>query len=74
MMRLNQTRCVHITADIACDWLLSSNLPIAQEASLHIHIGLNPPAQDMNAQALWLVPQCLSIGMDASGIATPITF
>ena len=63
MMRLNQTRCVHITADIACDWLLSSNLPIAQEASLHIHIGLNPPAQDMNAQALWLVPQCLSIGM-----------
>ena len=63
MMRLNQTRCVHITADIACDWLLSSNLPIAQEASLHIHIGLNPPAQDMNAQGLWLVPQCLSIGM-----------
>ena len=63
MMRLNQNRSLTLSIEVSCAWLSTSNLPVRQKASLHIHVGLTPPANGINAETLWLVPQCLSIGM-----------
>ena len=61
MMQLNQQRTVRVIGATQCPWLQDSALPIAPDSALAIHVGLDQEPADPSA--LWLVPQCLSVGM-----------